>query len=518
MTGPAAPAAAPRTSRGLGLVVALVTVAVFLRGLGGEFLNWDDAASFVENPHYRGLGPAQLRWMFTTFHMGLYMPFTWITLGLDYLLWGMNPWGYHATSLALHGATTFAFYAVALRLLRLAMPGTAEPDLRLGAAAAALLWSLHPLRVESVAWITERRDVLSGFFYLAAILAYLRSTGAEDAGRHRWYWGALGLFTGALLSKSITVTLPVVLLVLDVYPLRRLGGERGWRDRRVWLEKLPFFALACAAAVLAFTANSSLSNRPSWSDMGPGVRLVLSIYGFVFYLQKTLLPLGLSPLYPLDVHVTWLHFAAVLVWAALALALRRRWPAFTAVSLVYAVTLLPVSGLFQNGMQAAADRYSYLACLGWALLGGAAVARRWTGTRVVRVVAALWLAALAALAWQQTGVWRDSVTLWRHALTVNSLSRAAHFNLGGAYEGQGRFAEAVAEYYAVLRLSGNQEYWHITIGWAWEKAGMDRRALEAFREALRLHPGLPDACAGVKRVSERMKVSPEGLSGCPPGG
>ncbi len=499
----------------LALLIALATIAAFLPALGNGFVSWDDIASFLDNPHYRGLGWAQVKWAFTTFHMGLYMPLSWLTLGLDYVLWGMNPVGYHLSSLLLHGATSLAFYFLSFRLLRLAQPAATVRDLRLGAAVAALFWAVHPLRVESVAWATERRDVLSGLFYVSAVIAYLNAVADGNGRRSGWYWGSLGLFTAALLSKSITVTLPAALLVLDIYPLRRLSGKNGWFTPRIWLEKLPFFALAAAAAVLAFAAVSHIGNRPSWQDMGLLPRLVFMAYGLSSYVFNTLAPFALSPLYPLGVLVTWFHLGGALSGAVVAAAAWRRWPALTTASVVYFVTLLPVSGFFQNGPQAAADRYTYLPCLGWAVLVGALAAWRWKGTRVVRAVLAAWLATFVVLTWQQTTVWHDTTTLWSRVTSLYPNSQVAHFNLGGAYEEEGRYAEALAEYREVLRLSRDDGRWYVTIGWLYEKAGVDRGAEQSFREALRRRPGLPDACQGLERVLVRTEKRPETPEGCP---
>jgi hypothetical protein len=194
----------------LGAVVVATAVGLFLPALSAEFVNWDDPANFIENTHYRGLGPRQLTWMFTTFHMGHYMPLTWLTLGWDYAVWGMSAWGYRLTNLLLHAATALTFYFLSLRLLRLSLgPATRPLQLHLGAAVAAIVFAAHPLRAESVAWVTERRDVLSGLFYVGALLAYVK---AVEDGKRRvdLYWTAVALFVGALLSKSITATLPVV--------------------------------------------------------------------------------------------------------------------------------------------------------------------------------------------------------------------------------------------------------------------------------------------------------------------
>jgi hypothetical protein len=498
-----------------GCVVALVVVA-FLPALHHGFLNWDDAKNYLDNPSYRGLGPRHLAWMLTTFHMGHYIPVTWITFGLDYLLWGMNPAGYHLTNILFHAATTLAVYFLSLRLLRLALVGSLESDLRIGAMLAALLFAIHPLRAESVAWVTERRDVVSGLFYVLTVTAYLKAVDGTDRARPRWYWTSVALFAGGLLSKSIVASLPVVLLALDVYPLRRLGGTGGWRRPHVWLEKIPYLALGAAAAAVGFLALFTLGNSRSLAEMGSLYRTVLSIYGLTFYLWKSVMPFGLSPLYQLDFTVTWLHFGAVAALLGLAVLLRRRWPAFTVAAIAYVATLLPVLGVFQNGPQAVADRYTYIACLGWAVILGGLATRAWKGRAVARVVLSVWILATGPLTWEQVGIWRSSVTLWSHAVALAPDSRAAHFNLAAAHEDVGHYAAAVAEYEDVARLSHRfQSRWYITIGWNYEKAKVDRLALAAFRRALSLEAGLSDACEGITRVAKRLGLDAGARPGCP---
>src|SRR2546428_992711 len=298
------PSALPQR-RGFWLVpalIALVTFAAFLPVLQNQFVNWDDQKNFLDNPHYRGLGWAHLRWMWTT-HMGHYIPLTWMTLGLDYLLWGMNPFGYHLTSLLLHAANAVVFFFVVRRILTLALPSPSERGdaLAVSAGVAALVFAIHPLRVESVAWATERRDVLSGLFYLLTILLYLRASERGERGRG-WYWGTVGLFSCALLSKAIAVSVPVVLLILDVYPLRRLGGSTGWWSapaRRVYVEKIPFVLLAAAASAIALMAQLSHDTMVSVVQLSALGRLAVSVYGLSFYLWKTVAPVNLSPLYEL---------------------------------------------------------------------------------------------------------------------------------------------------------------------------------------------------------------------------
>ena len=303
--------------------LALTTLIVFLPALNAGFVNWDDEVNFLVNPNYRGLGAVQLQWMFTNFLMGNYIPFTWMTFGLDYVVWGMNPAGYHLTNILLHAANAVLFYFIALHLLRLSTPwhlvdGSSAPII--GSAFATLLFAVHPLRAESVAWITERRDVLSGFFCLAAVLTYLQYCGVPDrqAGRTRnapgWYWASLGFFALALLSKSMAITLPAILLLLDAYPLRRLGGVgtgRRWLpSTSVVVEKLPFFLLSLVAAYTSLVALdlatqvASKSGAIPWNadatvEVSPIDRVAISAKALLFYLWKMAVPLGLSPFYQL---------------------------------------------------------------------------------------------------------------------------------------------------------------------------------------------------------------------------
>jgi hypothetical protein len=493
------------------MLVAVVTAAAYLPALGNGFVNWDDLQNFVDNPSYRGLGWTQLRWMFTTTHLGPYVPLTWLTLGADYLLWGLDPRGYHLTSVVLHTATALAFYFLGVRLLRLSLGPAARPaDLSIGAALAALLFAVHPLRVESVVWITERRDVLSGLLFVLTVIAYVKAV--TGSGRRRpWYWSAVGLHAAALLAKSAAAPLPAVLLLLDIWPLRRLGWGVGQRNLGVWLEKIPFLVLSAAASVMAFVGVAQSSSLISLAYMGLTLRLVTTVYGLAFYVEKTLLPMNLSPLYQLPITVTWLHYAAVIGGGLVIVARWRRWPAITVAALAYGITLAPVLGLFQNGPQIVADRYSYLPCLGWALLAGGAAARQRASNRVLRAVLAACIVALALLTAQQSLVWRDSVSLWRHALTISPTSRAAHANLARAHAAQGHPAAAVAEWEETLRLSRNKAPLHAAIGELYEGAGVEGLAADRFREALRLSPGLPEACRGARRLIR----PPEHGDGCP---
>ncbi|HKZ07012.1 MAG TPA: tetratricopeptide repeat protein [Methylomirabilota bacterium] len=515
-------------ARWIPLAIGVVSVLAFLPALGGEFLDWDDRENFLHNPHYRGLGPAQLHWMLTTGLMGHWMPLTWLTLALDWSLWGMNPVGYHLTSLVLHGVAAALLYLVARRLLAAARPRDPESIRILGAALAALLFALHPLRVESVAWITERRDVLSAVFFVGAILAYLgrwRSDGTPAPHAQRHYLGALALFVAALASKSMTVTLPAVLLILDVYPLRRLGPAAGgwWRGpaRRVWLEKAPFVALGAAAAIVAIVVSRAVGNLTSLERMGVAERLAISAYSLAFYLWKTVLPVGLSPMYelpyPLQVWRWSFVLAGILVVAITVgtLATARRRPALLAAWGAYVVMALPVAGLVQNGFQIAADRYTYLPCLPWALLAGWGMARLGRGAgataRAVPASAAAALLLLAALSWQQSRVWHDSEALWRRVLAVGP-SSVAHSNLGLVLARAGDTRGAIPHYEEAIRLRPTYAEAWSNLGIAQAQRGDLAGATASLQEAVRLQPGYSAAWSNLGMVRARRGQTGEAVA------
>ncbi|MBI4379742.1 MAG: tetratricopeptide repeat protein [candidate division NC10 bacterium] len=482
------------------VLIAFITVGAFLPTLHNQFVSWDDDQTFLNNPHYRGLGWPQVRWMWTTFHMGHYVPLAWMTLGLDYLLWGMKPFGYHLTSLLLHATNAVVFYLVALRILGVARSGPGERDklgLVVSAAFTALLFALHPLRVESVAWATERRDVLSALFYLLTVLVYLRTCERGERGRGAYYWGAVALFACALLSKSMALSLPVVLLILDVYPLRRLGGSTGWWGedaRRVYLEKLPFVLLAAAVSAIAFMAQLSVHAAISLTQLSALGRLSVAVYGLSFYLWKMVLPVNLSPLYELGTVSPWappflLSYGVVLALTALALACRRRVPGLPAAWLAYVVILLPVLGIFQSGPQIAADRYTYQAGLGWALLAGAALLSGWRRRpALVTGPVICVLLGLGALTWNQVHVWHDSGNLWAHALAIDPTSSIAHNNLGSALADQGKLPEAVEHYRQALQIKPDYAGAHSNWGVALADQGKLAEAIEHYRQALQIKP------------------------------
>ncbi len=411
---------------GIGLLGALP----FLPALDGEFLRWDDDTNFLSNPYYRGLGWTQVRWMLTSTRQAVYAPLAWMTLGLNYRLGGMDPWGYHLGNVLLHAINAGLVFLVARRLLAAAFQDApTDGRLDLGAAVAALVFGVHPLRVESVAWITERRDVLSACFSLAAVLAYLRAARPDARVAGAWRWASLAAYAGALLSKGTAMTLPLTLLVLDVYPLRR----RRVGATALLLEKAPYAAMAIAAAAGALLAIDRGSRWPAYESYGPIERVALALHAMWFYVARLVWPGDLSPLYPLPRELSlrqpWL-IAAVLATLGVTVGLvlvRRRFPGGLAAWTHAAVTIAPVSGLVLAGHHLVADRYSYVSGLGFAVLAGAALtwalgrprARgRAVAVGAVAAIAVLAIAGWGATAWQYSHVWRSSVTLWQRAVSL----------------------------------------------------------------------------------------------------
>src|SRR3989454_404925 len=438
-----------------------------------------------------------------------YIPLTWMTFGLDYLLWGMNPVGYHLTSLLLHAANAVVFFFLVRRLLTLALPSPPERGHAVPVAAgfAALVFAIHPLRVESVAWVTERRDVLSGLFYLVTILMYLWACERGARGRG-WYWLSVAVFVGALLSKSMVVNLPIVLLILDVYPLRRLGGFVGWwwsePARRVYVEKIPFALLAAAASAIALMAQLSHHSMVSVVQLSALGRLAVSAYGVSFYLWKTVAPVNLSPLYELPPTVNpgavpfILSYGLVLAITAIILALRRRVPGLPAVWLAYIVVLLPVLGIVQSGQQIAADRYNYLAGLGWAILAGAgllfcsqSLGRSKTGTLTTPPIAGVAMCVvvgLGVLTWNQVQVWHDSEKLWAHVLAMDPQSSIAENNFGVVRAGERKLAEAIEHYRRALQIRPTYADVRYNLAVALAQQSKPAEAVEHYQRALQIKP------------------------------
>lgn len=495
----------------LPVLIGVLSFVAFLPALGGQFLTWDDDVNLLTNEAYRGLGWAQVRWAFSNVRMGHYIPLTWLGFSGNYAAGGMDPWGYHLVNLILHAANAVTFYFVARRLLAAARDGGRQ-DGRLdaaiawGAAAAALIFALHPLRVESVAWVTERRDVQSGLFFLTAVLAYLRSVERGDRIERPWLAGSLLLFAAGLLSKASIMVLPAVLVLLDIYPLRR--GALAWR--RLLIEKAGYWVLGAAGAVGALVALRLSGLRiTSYGAYGPDARAAMVAYSLWFYPATWAWPVRLSPLYELPARVdplAWRFLGPIVGLIAVTLllvALRKRWPAGLTAWTYSALMILPISGVVHAGFQLAHDRYSYLSGLGFALLGGGAVSWILATSQARRVsrpvlagalgVAVVVIAALGLGTWQQARIWWDSETLWRWGLEVDPRCAVCANNLAALINNMpsrnaAQAAEAEALARRALALNPAYDSSYNTLGAILADRHDDAGAEVAFRQAIRLAP------------------------------
>lgn len=497
--------------------VALVVLATFLPTLRNDFVDWDDPHTIQNNIHIRGLDADRVHWMFTTFYWGHYQPLLWLSFALDFAwcsAWlknGLAPAGYHLTSAILHALNAALVYLVALRLLASARPDAAGARaLHAAAALAALLFGLHPLRVEPVAWVTGRGDVLVATFLMLAVIAYLRAGASHTA---RGYLGGLTLACAAyalsLLSRAMGVTLPLVLLVMDWYPLRRLGGGRGrWFGpavRHVWLEKLPFLILALGASVLAPLAKAGAGATADFARHDLLQRAAQAAFGLVFYVWKTLVPLALSPIYelhlPLRVWQPRYVVPAILVLVAIAalVALRTRAPHVTVAAACYALLLAPVLGFVQSGNQEAADRYCYVPSVPLMILVGGGGLHAWRSRRAPRwlppaaaVAGGAAAIALALLSARQCGVWRSTATLWAHAARVAPSSSIAQNGYGWVLLQEKQYDAALARLRRAIELQPANEKAHRNVWIALREQGRLDDLLAAYRESVRVFPNFAD--------------------------
>lgn len=481
--------------------IALVTFVAFFPALRGQFV-WDDTPNFVQNQNFRGVGLEHLKWMFVdSFRKGNYEPLNWLVFGLTYSLGGMNPKAYHLVGLLLHVVASGLFYVVARRILQLALRPDAEHERRFNACAAlaALFFSIHPLRVEAVAWLSGMHYTLAGIFFLACIHFYLA---AHQTGRKGYLLAALAAFALSLGSFPIGMMLPFILLVLDAYPLGRLDAKDGpwWsKVRAVLIEKIPFFLFAGAGAGVMLVSRATLGDIADVEQHGVAARLLVSMYGAVFYLWKTLAPLNLSHFYEMPRQIgigIWpfgLSTAAFVAMGAISFVLRRRFPAALAIWVFQLIALLPVSGLAQSGPQLAADRYAYLSCLGWPLLLGAMVFRGLESqVYLLRTAAKLAplpiLLFLGMLTWRQTATWHDDETLWSRVVVMQPSHRMANYNLGRALDEKGKTEEAIRHYEAAAEIDPDYMHPHFNLGTIFRREGQLGKAVEEFKVAIRLRP------------------------------
>lgn len=457
--------------------IAIATLVVYLPVRNFEFVNYDDDLYVTNRPEVQaGLSWEGVRWAFTTRESCNWHPITWLSHMLDCELFGLDAGIQHVVNLLLH-----TLNAILLFLTFQRMTGKLW---RSGFVAA--LFALHPLHVESVAWVSERKDVLSTSFGLLALWSY---SGYVKQPVRRRYVGSLVFFALSLLAKPMLVTLPFVMLLLDYWPLRRSG----WMS--LVREKLPFFGLTVVSSVITFWAQHtggvvvSIDRLPVW------VRLCNAVVAYVWYAAKAIWPSNLALLYPYaSAHLTWqASAAAVLVIMVTALVWRASssHPHLLVGWLWYVGTLVPVIGLVQVGLQSVADRYSYIPLTGLFVMASWAVpeslcAGRWR--QVLGLGASALIGVFAMVTWVQVGVWQDSISLFRHALRVTKPTELIHANLGMALFHAGQHEQGIAHLEESLRLNPQYATAHNNLGVAYAKLGRADEALAQYREAVRFGP------------------------------
>lgn len=484
----------------LALLLVAAIVAAYLPVLGFGFVNYDDPGYLFDVPLVRrGLAADTIVWALTTTHKVNWLPVTWLSYLLDVTLFGFHAPAFHAVNLALHVANALLLYALVRRF-------------GFGAAAAfasAALFALHPLRVESVAWISERKDVLCGFFVLLTLHAWISWTRRGGAAR---YAAAVALCALALMAKPMAVTLPFVLLLVDYWPLGRTrfgpgadAASRGTSAALLLLEKLPFLAIALGVSLVTFEAQRSGGAVAGAATLPLSTRIVTALAGYDWYVLKTLWPSGLAVLYPnpalsgrpLPLLPALCGGALLLVVGLLALREARRRPWLLVGAAVFVGTLVPVVGIVQVGLQATADRYAYLPSIGLGVVlvaAAAELAGRLRLPPVTRItVGLLVLAALAVATRVQVGFWRDSATLARRAIAVTDDNYLMHFNLAVALDGAGDLPGALAAYGEAARLRPDLAMFRVNHAAALARAGRVDDAIAEYESAQRLDPRDPAA-------------------------
>jgi hypothetical protein len=425
----------------LAAAIALITITIYLSCLQNDFVEWDDDAYVFENPHIRSLNGAFFKWALFAFYESNWHPLTWLSHAVDYAIWGLNPLGHHLTNIALHAINTFLVVFLVIRLLEARKERTIrkgppsflnERAILIAAGTTGLLFGLHPIHVESVAWVAERKDLLCGLFFLLGLIAYTNyagEAGDEPPSKNRaspffdnHYLGTLGLFILALLSKPMAVSLPAVLLILDWYPFNRIrSGRMYWA---ACVEKLPFFALSLASSVVTVLAQRAEGSMTLTDVVPLSTRLLVAAKSLTAYLGNMALPLDLAPFYPYpkSASILSVEYLLPLVLAAAitvaAVIMARKQALLPAAWSYYVVTLLPVLGIIQVGGQEMADRYTYLPSLGPFVLVGTGAAWAWEhGQALLRwgavtrgaclFTAALALGFLSYATVVQTGIWRN---------------------------------------------------------------------------------------------------------------
>ena len=483
----------------LPVLLFVATFALYSPALHFSFLNYDDPAYVTANPHVRnGLTVAGIQWAFGSTEAANWFPLTWISHMADVQFWGLQSGLHHLTNILLHSATTVLLFLLLLRLTGAVWRS----------ALVAAIFALHPLHVESVAWIAERKDVLSAFFWMLSLLAYVRFV---ERPIPRRYALLLLAFSAGLMSKSMLVTLPLVALLLDVWPLRRK------MSKALIVEKLPLLGLSATVSTLVFLAQRGGGAVVSVDQLPLAARLANALVSYAVYAAKLFWPSHLAVFYPFPKSLpAWQPLAAAVALAAvsaLAIHQRERRPYLLVGWLWHLVTLLPVIGIVQVGLQARADRYTYIPLVGLSIMLAWGAAE--LGARRSRAAAAV--AVLAVLAWAAASrsylsAWQDSASLFQHAVRATSGNYVAWNNLGVAVRDRGDTAAAVSDFQAALAIRPEYDQAHSNLAESLLRQGRPEEAMVHVAQALRLNPSLPEAHVNLAAILSRQGRTAEAVA------
>jgi len=479
------------------ILLVVAVIAVFIRSTAFQFVNLDDVDYVTQNPHVMGgLSPENIAWAFTSFHAANWHPVTWISHMIDSQLFGLNPWGHHLVSVLLHTANTLLLFFLLSRL-----SGTLWK-----CAFAAALFAIHPLHVESVAWVSERKDVLSTMFLLLTLAAYANYVQLRT---FRYYCLALLAFALGLMSKPMLVTVPFLLLLMDYWPLGRFTERNSSSDDSVsdqplippsstWSilkEKIPFLILSMASCIITVLAQSSLAVI-SLEELPFSLRAANALVAYSAYIGNMFWPFNLGAYYPFSgVLPLWkVMGASILLLSISMLALKniKRYPYLAFGWFWYVVTLVPVIGLVQVGAQSMADRYTYIPMIGLfiAIVWGIHDLAETAGaTRLVRAGAAILVLILSVISYRQVGYWKDSEAVFGRALEVTNDNWFAHSLYGVALDEQGKYAQALPHFIKSVQINPNYSKSRYSLGIALKRVGRLDEAIVNYRAAIKIDPG-----------------------------
>ena len=489
------------TKLAIQLIFAFAVMIPFLPILGNGFVYWDDNTNFFENPDFRSSGWSKFTWPWVTVVLGVYQPFAWMVLELEYLVWGFDARGYHLVSLVLHALVSLVLMAFIKELLE-RVKGTANPTaLRIAPMAAVLLWAVHPLRVEVVAWASCQPYLPCALLYIFALHAYLKAHPEEGPIQWAWLSVAWACAASALLFKAAALSLPLVLTVLDYYPLKRRGiwsGNRFGRDAfRLWLEKFPFYVLTLIFAVVAVVGREVVDHPPLSTVHAYTSKLIKLTYGITFYLSRTLNPGQLSVTYPEppDLGLFRLSYAASLILVTLVtlgtLLLARRHPGLITAWAGYLALLAPHLLISLSDDRIVAERYSYLSTIP-VFIGIAFFLSRaqvWKHRFLVLLLVLGFSMEYSRRTWHQCTLWGSTLALFQQAFQNTGPNDALILtNLGAAQLSLGQIEAAEATFRRILELGANTAEAYDNLGVIAQLQGRPQEASILFRKALEQKP------------------------------